>query len=954
MSELKHEAVEFKSVLASELKLLGGLRTQKFEVKSTENPYKLAHLARLSGLAFSGGGIRSATFNLGVIQALSRKGLLSKFDYLSTVSGGGYIGGWLSALLHRKTEKNGVAQVDEHRVHELEPMLKTHPDETGFRAPDDTTGFRPVEHAAVRFLRGYSNYLTPRLGLSGDLLAVISIFLRNFLLLQLGLVTLVASVLLTAHVVAALSGLLPDLLGWERLFGGGLLMLIVSLLFAGRLLARHDLSQDTAGNAAWRVFLRVVLPCTLAAWWFVTGYAKWPRDLSLSNREFLSNLTTWIGSVGGKSIDPTMLEVLFWVFAGILAYVAAWGLGFMATYFSRTDRTVDVTEPGGRRGFWIHIVAAALSGGLLGLLLFAAARYVGNNVPATGGLDMWHAVGFGTPLFLFGLSVVVTVHIGLAGRHFREFDREWWARLGGLVLLALGSWAFVFLLVLYAPPLVEWLATGGLVAIITWAVGSGVGAWFAKNPISDDPRKDKRWKEALIHIAPWLFIGGLGVILAYAAHSMLLAIAGNDPGWEKGMSLTAAIGAAVADLRGLPLEKIVYTWVGALILFVLVCARLDINLFSMHTLYRNRLVRAYLGASRAGQRNPNGFTGFDRKDDLKFDSLGTQRPIPIINTSINMTGGDDLAWQTRRSASFTFTPAWAGFEARSTQGARLGGYRPTAKYAGGLSLGTLVAVSGAAASPNMGYHTSTAVAALLTAFNLRLGRWCGNPKTIQDGSDVWWRTSPRFAAGPIIAELTGSATAQAAWINLTDGGHFDNLGIYELVRRRCRLIMVTDAGCDGKYHLADLANAIRKCWTDFAVDIQFDDLSPLHPEKDSRFCKSSYAIGRICYPKLKKEDKAGEYGAIIYLKSSLIGNERPDIRQYADAHTDFPHETTADQFFDEEQFEAYRHLGFDIATRAVEELFGNTVDVDVMADRIVTEMAQKLAPNRTRLEEWSR
>ena len=134
--------------------------------------------------------------------------------------------------------------------------------------------------------------------------------------------------------------------------------------------------------------------------------------------------------------------------------------------------------------------------------------------------------------------------------------------------------------------------------------------------------------------------------------------------------------------------------------------RLDINLFSLHALYCNRLARAYLGASRAGQRKPNPFTGFDTADDLPFSELARQRPIPILNTAINMTGGDDLAWQTRRAASFAFTPCWSGYETRSTQGKQLGKYRPTRQYAGDRNLGTLMAVSGAAASPNMGYHTS--------------------------------------------------------------------------------------------------------------------------------------------------------------------------------------------------------------------------------------------------------
>jgi hypothetical protein len=222
-------------------------------------------------------------------------------------------------------------------------------------------------------------------------------------------------------------------------------------------------------------------------------------------------------------------------------------------------------------------------------------------------------------------------------------------------------------------------------------------------------------------------------------------------------------------------------------------------------------------------------------------------------------------------------------------------------------------VSGAAASPNMGYHTSAAVSALMTAFNLRLGRWFGNPAPLNEASEVWKQESPRFAATPIVYELTGSANAEADWINLTDGGHFENLGVYELIRRRCRLILVTDAGCDRYHHFEDLANLIRKCWVDFGVNIRFNDLQPLHRKENSRYSDARYAVGSIKYDE-------ESVGVLVYLKSSLTGDEWPDIRQYADSHPNFPHESTVDQFFDENQFEAYRHLGYWTVAKLVKDL----------------------------------
>jgi len=225
-------------------------------------------------------------------------------------------------------------------------------------------------------------------------------------------------------------------------------------------------------------------------------------------------------------------------------------------------------------------------------------------------------------------------------------------------------------------------------------------------------------------------------------------------------------------------------------------------------------------------------------------------------------------------------------------------------------------VSGAAASPNMGYHTSPAVAGLLTAFNARLGRWCGNPAS-PDNPDIWKSVSPRYAARPILAEFSGSANLRAEWINLTDGGHFENLGIYELIRRRCRLIVAIDAGCDKNHEFTDLANMIRKCWVDFGVNVQFEDMKPL--QKDDGDTLAHFTVGEIRYGSAPSGREC-PMGVIVYIKSSMTGDEWPDIRQYAASHEDFPHETTADQFFSEDQFEAYRHLGYKMMAHTEDSL----------------------------------
>lgn len=917
---------DFETVLAGELDLLAQLRkpasatTSPSETPSTppRGVYARAHAAQLAGLAFSGGGIRSATFNLGILQALASKSMLGTFDYLSTVSGGGYIGGWLSAWLHRNSDARGEA-ADRAAVERFQSLLQTHPTESGMRDADDTTtGFPPVEHVAVRYLRRYSNYLTPRLGLSGDTLAVVAIFLRNLTLIQFCLVTLLAGLLLSAHLLIAASARLAVRPAFAELddflafayhglpFAGSVMFLFFAVWTAGRLLGTRTsppqavAPRDQAAYAGREVCIRVVIPCAVAGWLFATGIANWPADVSL----------TRLGPV-----HATGYQMSLWVLGSMLVYGVAWRLGYIAALKRGTPVPSAASNAGddlagGPRKRTL-LIAGAVAGALLGLLLFAAAAYVDANPLA---VDVGYAVAFGTPLFVLALSFVVTVQIGIARRQFSEHDREWWARLGGLALLCAGSWTLLFALVIYATPFVHWLSGGGPAALGAWAGGSGIGAWLARSPATGQPGHSG-WKEQVTRFAPWLFIIGLAVIVAHLLHVVLLEqFTATGYQHQSVPVFRTAVACILQRLHELSVWQVLIAWVAVWALFLLSAWRFDINLFSLHAFYRNRLARAFLGASNAARRQPNPFTGFDPFDDVLFHALSMQRPIPIVNTAINMTGGDDLAWQTRRSTSFTFTPCWTGFETRSTQGKKLGCYRRTGLYAGGLHLGALVAVSGAAASPNMGYHTAPAVSALLTAFNLRLGRWCGNPLH----PTVWRERSPWFAAKPILAELTGTANADADWINLTDGGHFENLGVYELVRRRCRFILVTDAGCDPNHEFEDLANLIRKCWTDFGVDIHFSHFDPMHRGKDSRYSACHGAVGIIRYPR-GPEDEATR-GVIVYLKCALTGDEPPDIRQYADAHAEFPHETTADQFFDENQFEAYRHLGYHIGAKTIDAL----------------------------------
>jgi hypothetical protein len=231
-----------------------------------------------------------------------------------------------------------------------------------------------------------------------------------------------------------------------------------------------------------------------------------------------------------------------------------------------------------------------------------------------------------------------------------------------------------------------------------------------------------------------------------------------------------------------------------------------------------------------------------------------------------------------------------------------------------------MAISGAAASPNMGYNSSPAITFLMTMFNVRLGWWLGNPGP--QGERTFRRDGPRWAINPLITEAFGLTTDQSAYVYLSDGGHFENLGLYEAVRRRCRFIIAVDAGCDPEFSFADLGNAMRKIHIDLGVTIRFVNLEQLKKRTldGSVLTGVDYcAIGLIDYTgadgRHAAPSPAPKDGFILYLKAGYHGTEGGAIRSYANAHPEFPHETTLDQWFSESQFESYRALGFEIADR---------------------------------------
>lgn len=813
----------------------------------------------LTGLAFSGGGIRSATFNLGIIQAFAELRLLRQFDYLSCVSGGGYVGGWLSAFIDRRCDG---------RVEDAEPKLQT----------------GGSEEPAIRFLRSYSNYLTPKASLfSADTLTAVATYLRNLYLNLVLLLLALGGVLLLPRLLV---GFIRRLAGGGDtnllpLFGGGILCIVVAMLFIGLNLGRRgNLQSRPFYTRQSGVLTLVVLPGLLSAWLIAYGF--------YAGAEALDRI-----SLGGWVLWSTLVYALPWT--------AGWVLGrIVGSATAQPGQTTPGIPPVRLAAMLLFALMAGAIGGLL-LAGFAEATHAMRQF-GEGYNGSWIASAFATALLLKFYSLTVVTHIGLMGRYFSHDSREWWSRLGGWVLLVALVWATLFSIVYVAPAFFRWaphafLAAGG----ITWLLSTVAGVLLGRSTKASEA-SGRVWRDRAAQLMPYVFIVGLLGLLSFGLHHLLML-----PAFCDGCATaTDAPGDFMAALHqeGVNFERPGLGWVaalcaGSLLLAAALASRIDVNLFSIYHFYRQRLTRCYLGASHCKDRVPHPFTGFDARDDMRLSDLRDatpdparyQRPFLIHNTAMNLVAGKQLAWQERRAAAFAFTPLASGysFVLPDEKGQLLSHYRLTAQYMGGVWMGSAMAISGAAASPNMGYHSSPALTFLMTVFNVRLGHWSPNPANER----MWTWQDPPFGGIYLLSELFGHTEHTSPFVYLSDGGHFENLGIYELVRRRCACIVAVDAGADPKSTFGDLGNAIRKCYADFGVIID------IHAEE----LEAGYsAVGRIVYP------DAAE-GCLIYIKPRLTGKEPADLLNYKCTHPGFPHQSTADQWFDESQFESYRKLG---------------------------------------------
>jgi hypothetical protein len=918
---------------------------------------------RITGLALSGGGVRSATFNLGMLQALAAAGKLKTFDYLSTVSGGGYTGGWWSAWLSRK-ERDTVpgrvfppAEDVESERDDRRALMENEASRHGAERPQIKDSAISAGDDPIHHLRLFSNVMTPRKGLlSADTWRAVAVIGRNISLTWMILLPILLAAIMTGQAWFLLPFDKPDDIDfYDRLdlalvipgllYIGSCVAVTFWMVFSRRWITLADKLAVTLSTLAFlalsylaREIVRITIPeaveiallfwlAYVAArmfWWKLVNKARWSDGDFWRNR--FVNLQT-------KTLSYSVFTLVIFLFSGF---------GSMLFRFLLTQTEHRVAQAGG----WGAFALAGLSA--IYTALKAAPTGGGDNTKATEKPPLLQRVAFAVapPSLLLVIGIVLSwvgdqLYQEVYASHRLISYVTYGALVSGLLFL-------IFALYEFRPPqrwkslavIVVWIAVGivafsidlrtfedhlivigGVTLLLLSAalvlravirrriwiflyalVLAATAVWFFNLRAGDYILGDTR--------VPVFVIAGIAATLALLVFELVQGKGANSR--SIALTVTACtifvlVGAAAGagesyGWRALTLVGLIATILG----WVLALGWLaDPNSLTMHGFYQARLVRAYLGASNAkrGEAKNADITDAVPGDDILLTRLrNTERGAPyhLINTMLNLVGGSDISTQARASDAFLMSKHFCG-SIRT-------GFRPTAQYAcGSITLGTAVAVSGAAASPTMGAQSpSAALSALMTLFNIRLGYWAPTPNL------SYWRSgAARLWPVYTVQELISQTTDLLPYCYLTDGGHYENTGVYSLIQRGCNLIVVGECGADPQTTLDDLGNMIRKVRIDFGTEISFDPgviekLRAHPPEAHVVTGKIRYGDVHAARLGLPEEERDG---TIIIVKPNLAGGEPVDVRQYGFLHSDFPQQNTFDLWYDESQFESYRRLG---------------------------------------------
>jgi hypothetical protein len=889
---------------------------------------------RQVGVGLSGGGIRSATFSLGLFQGLARAGgLLRRIDFLSTVSGGGYFGAFFGRLFGRDYVTN---------QDDVEAVLKRE------KAPE-----------VLKNLRENGRYLSPN-G-AGDLLLGGTVLLRNWVSIHLVLTIFLLAVFLALQVLRSWLALFPRyspwLTGWTN--GGSLWwspFLVLPLITFG-------LAVFPIGWAYWLIphESRAITEAgakaggpELAQRWKKLTIQPW-MTLTLMFVLFLwltlANLGQPFAVLWGILTAVSVVTFVWWRIATRLK-LREETEGSPAQANQRTEALYHDLALRNRLGRWVTWALVIT----VGLLVVALIDSLGQTL-YTGheNLSAWFTGVASSWTLLAGLARPLTVFFSKGPQKTRTpLPLRWIATIAALVILA-------FLLV----------SLDVASHAIAWKLGDPPG-----RPTSLRARRGGEGKGLTINIH-----GDRGLVLPL---SLNLKTGTEQVSAPEKKRPTAANGGKTVPPDPAPA---LLGFTAAFLLSILFGQTWPfVNNSSHQSLYSARLTRAYLGASNPRRFNGSSVTDVVRGDDADLAHYWPPparkgAPIHLINVTINETidGRSQIEQKDRKGNGMALGPCGMSVNVEHHLLAPLGkdeetdpvgaeveiypkdGFRvfeyPTPEGGNGnpvftgemLPLGSWVGISGAAFSTGTGAQTSLGLSLLAGLGNVRLGRWwdsgvvrsaTGRRKLGVRVEDVLARMFPVqvYLLAEFLARFPG--TARRHWY-LSDGGHFENLGGYELLRRRLPMIVIVDAEQDTDYTYGGLSNLVRKARLDFGAEIRFLSEVELNHEVDTSVRRHFGTLEQLRRGtwkdgKLAEADPAGLSAAhaamawitydsgmepasrLLYIKPTLTGDEPEDVLQYHQAHPAFPHEPTSDQFFDEAQWESYRRLGEHIA----DALFG--------------------------------
>jgi Patatin-like phospholipase len=802
-------------------------------------------------LALSGGGIRSATFCLGVLQGLARgpgptesdpaHPLLDQFDYLSTVSGGGYIGSFLSSLYVPGRVSGDAGESDDQAARRVAQVLREDPPGRMHRAAKYDKAH--PGRTALAWLRDNGRYLAP--SGAGDYLYGAGLALRNWVATQYVVGT---AICLAMAVIALLRWTLivycPFMSDYEQ-----------SLLDAAA--QSNGIWWSTLWWLCAPVLLLAVLPLGVGYWFSYTDQDAGVRDVA---RPFTK------GSTFGLLLGVLFVAVGLWADpeAGLHTPINYFGLGtglllltacvwYRVSYSFLRNKTVSEQRV---------LLTRWLTTSLTALLLFAAVAAIDT------------------------LSQTVQLN----------FD-EWKAHL---------------------------LASGTLMAAIVWIARALVEARSEKS--SPD------WL-AKIPVGVLAFGGGLILWLLVATGWHLLV---HTMIWNS------------VDLRLLPYDLDVWQIWQHAAAAVVVCFVLALivglfpgflNLSTLQGLYSARLTRSYLGASNHERFARDFPAARSVAEPIKNDGLPLEdiyrnpyAPMHLINVCVNQTvdPAEQLVQRDRKGKPLLIAPNGFYLDGEPHAFTSRGANRATGEVASPLTLGEWIGVSGAAFTTGLGRGTNLGMSLLLGFANVRLGRWwaSGVPGAKKDRALRRVFKTQAYLLDEIKRSFYGTSRE---YQYLSDGGHFENTAVYELLRRdrQIRLIVVCDCGCDPTYRFGDLANLMRLARIDQGLELRVNEQVADDPVLGAVFgrpgdltkVETDVPGGGRCallvdVVQPPQGDASEQLAArIIVLKPRLIDGVPLDVANYQSQHPSFPQEPTGDQFYDEAQWESYRKLGLTIALR---------------------------------------